>query len=565
MRIVIRILKITLMALLSLAAAVIVAWCVLTYLIWPKPDIRDLVPGTPLAYIAASGLGEALPDLQESEFVNRVARSPLWGRLKLSRPWIRARKQRRAWEKQMQASINPKGIIQLVEKDAVLAFYGGGRRLDFLLVSEVDTLTRMNVKSGTTEKSLSEIYEFTKEKYRGAELITLAVPEFKLSYGFIGRAGMLSTDVSLLKKCVDLRKGTGEGMSAAPEYKKLVADMPRSEISIHINAGLIRAAENHPLISSLTAGMKSDPRFNFLRPITQHVDSWIGAGSRQSGDLAFDMRACYNSPTPPDRNGSLVHHPHNLDDLIDDKLPVPADSMLFAAYEMLELDVLFETLSTITGSSFGVISDKLIPALYNGAAVAILEPNIKELQLLPPVVIFFQLKDKTAAQAILKDLSESMGFRGRQLEFTDIEHDSVPITCARVPIGMGMSIDAGYTFIGDDLMVVATDTSALEAAIDVSLGKKPSLMKDGRYVNVLAPIVEASEGRVFVNIKSAAAITKQAGKLYAWRSQLAGERKAEQIATVLYQNVFILEAWQFMGVVFDSEDGKTNLKMILRK
>ena len=560
MRIVIRILKITLIVLLSLASAVVVAWCVITYLIWPKPDIRELVPGTPLAYIAASGLGEALPDVQESEFVNRVARSPLWRRLKLSQPWIHARSQRRAWEKQMQASIDPNGIIQSVEKDAILAFYSEERRLDFLLVSEVDTLTRMNVKSGTTEKSLSEIYEFTKEKYRGAELITLAIPGLKLSYGFIGRAGMLSTDISLLKKCVDLRKGTGEGMVAAPEYKKLVADMPRSEISIHINAARIRAAENHPLISSLTVGMKADSWLNYLTPITQHTDTWIGAGFRQYGDLVFDMRAGYNSPTPLDRNDAPVHHPHNRDDLIDDKLPVPADSMLFAAYETLELDVLFETLSTIIGSK---ISDKLIPALHNGAAVAILEPNIKELQLLPPVIIFFQLKDKAAAQAILKDLSESMGFRGRQLKFTDMEYDSVPITSARVPIGMGMSIDAGYTFIGDDLMVVATDTSALEATIDVSLGKKPSLMKDERYVNVLAPIVEASEGRVFMNIKSAAAITKQAGKLYAWRSRLAGETEAEQITTMLYQNVFIMEAWQFMGMAFGSEDGRADIKMIL--
>ena len=563
MRIVIRILKITLIALLSLAAAVVVAWCVITYLIWPKPEIRELVPATPLAYIAASGLDEALLDVQESEFVSRVARSPFWKRLKSSRSWRQMRNQKRAWEKQMKASISPKGIIQLVEKDAILAFYGEKGRLDFLLVSEVSIVTRMNIKSGTTEKSLSEVYEFTKEKYRGAELITLAVPGLKLSYGFIGRVGMLSTDVSLLKKCVDLRKGTGEGMAAAPEYKKLAADMPGSEISIHIHAEQIRAAGDHPLVSSLTAGVKADPWLNYLTPIAQHVDTWVGAGSRQHGDLVFDMRTGYNSPTSSEGDDAPVHHPHNLDDLIDDELPVPADSMLFAAYEMLELDVLFETLSMITGSNFGMISDKLMPVLHKGAAVAILEPNIKELQLLPPVIIFFQLKDKTAAQAILKDLSESMGFRGRQLKFTDMEHDSVLITCARVPIGMGMSIDAGYTFIGDDLMVIATDTSALEAAIDVSLGKRPSLMRDERYVSVLNPIIEASEGRVFMNIKSAAAITKQAGKLYAWRCKLAGEREAEQIATMLYQNVFILEAWQFMGMAFGSEDGRAGIKMIL--
>ena len=126
-----------------------------------------------------------------------------------------------------------------------------------------------------------------------------------------------------------------------------------------------------------------------------------------------------------------------------------------------------------------------------------------------------------------------------------------------------MSLDAGYAMIGNDVLVIASDTSALESAVDVSLNKQQSLMKDTRYGGVLSPIIEASQGQIFMDIGSASAMTKQAGKLYAWRAKLAGEREAERIATMLYQNVFILDAWRYMGMTFESDGDRASVRMIL--
>jgi hypothetical protein len=558
-----RISKIILAVLLLLMVAAVVTWFALNYLIWPKPEILGLVPGTPMGYIAASGLSEALSAAQESEFVSQVAVSPFWKQLTSSDLWTQLKAQRRFWERRMRLSIKPEGIIKLVGKDAVLALYAEEGRLDILLISEVDILARINIKSGRTEKALSKVYKVTKEKYKGAELITMVAPTLKFSYSFIGRAGMLSTDASLLKKTIDLHKGIGQGVLTAPEFRKLAAGLSRSDISFHIDAAKIREIAGPPGITPLVAREKTDQYLRYLTPVARRVDVWAGAGFRQDGDLIFDVRAAYEPPASSRQDEVPNPHPIGLRDLASDKLPVPADCLLFAVYEMLEQDTLFETLGIVTGSNPTVVSDNLAPVLHNGAALAVLKPDLEELQLLPPVMIFFQVKDRRTAQEALETLKGSITFRGRQLRFTETEYARVPVSHTRIPIGMGMSLDAGYTFIGDDLLVTATDTSALEAAIDVSLGKRASLMEDEHYTNVLNPIVEASEGRIFMDIESIAAITKQAGKLYAWRAGLAGDHKAEQIATLLYQNVFILEVWRYMGATFGSEGGRVGIRLIL--
>ena len=232
-------------------------------------------------------------------------------------------------------------------------------------------------------------------------------------------------------------------------------------------------------------------------------------------------------------------------------------------YGTLKPDTLFEMLKAVVGSDLDVVRDKLLPALGSGTAVAVLEPNIEELQLLPPVMSFFWVRDRVAAQTALEGLKSSLKVGRRQLEFVEIKYEGIAINYARLPIGMGMSIDIGYTLIGDDLLVVATDTSALRAAIDVALSKRQSLIESEQYANVLTPIAEAADGRIFMNIRSAATMTKQAARLYAWRAKLAGQHQAERIATMLYQNAFTLEAWHYMGATFNSDSSKTNVKMML--
>ena len=239
---------------------------------------------------------------------------------------------------------------------------------------------------------------------------------------------------------------------------------------------------------------------------------------------------------------------------------VPANCLFFSLYETLDAHIPPEILKTFVSLETGAE----MPILKNGAAAAILEPNVKELQLIPPMMAFLRVKDRTNAEAAMKVLKSSMRIGRRKLEFTETEYENIPISYTRIPIGMGMSIDAGYAFIGDDLLVVATDTSALEMVIDVSIGKRQSLMDDESYASVLTPIAKDSDGRIFVNISAAAMMTKQAARLYSWRAKISGQQRAERISTMLYENAFILEAWRHMGTAFNSHGDMTNVKMILQ-
>ena len=560
-------LKSSLIILLSLASAAVLAWCVIYYLVWPKPEILELVPSTPLFLIAASNLDETLSLSRTSEFANRVARSPLWRDFKSSRLWRQLRLQKRIWERQMGLAIDPEdpdGVIQLVEKDAILAFYGGQRPLSFLLISQVGLTTRINIMSRSTKRMLASRHEFTTEEYRGIELITVAEPGWKFSYGFIGRAGLLSTDKSLLKEAVDLYRVGRQGLTATPGFKKLVADLPASDTSFYINVAKIRDVTEPLRTSLLRTNAEMDSQLRHLMSVAQRIDALAGVGSHEDGNLTLDAQWSVPSLYSPRRakgtevGESSIQHPvfsiHNF---------VPINCLFFMLYGTLKPGLVFEMMRAVVGSDLDVVRDKLLPVLRSGAAVAVLEPNIKELQLLPPVMFLFGVKDRIVAQTALEDLKGSLKIGHRQLEFVEIKYEDIAINYTRLPIGMGMSMDTGYALIGDDLLVVATDTSALEAAIDVALGKRQSLMESEQYANILTPIAEATDGRIFMNIRSAAIMTKQAARLYAWRAKLAGEHEAERIATMLYQNAFTLEAWHYMGATFNSDSDKTNVKMVL--
>ena len=100
-----RIVKIVFAALLLLAMALVLVWGAFYYLIWPKPEVAGLVPGAPVAYIAASNLSEILPAVKESDFAARVTRSPLWKDLRSSGLWRQIGRRKQAWERQITLSL----------------------------------------------------------------------------------------------------------------------------------------------------------------------------------------------------------------------------------------------------------------------------------------------------------------------------------------------------------------------------------------------------------------------------------------------------------------------------
>jgi len=320
--------------------------------------------------------------------------------------------------------------------------------------------------------------------------------------------------------------------------------MPKSDLSFYMNVA--RSLKAYPLA-------RTDPRIRHLIPAAERINAYAGIASGQDGNMRFDLWASHTS--------SLKHIA--IRNPAEGGSSTPTNSMFFASSLMVKPGLPFRALRASLGVDLRVIESKLAPVLSDGMTVAILEPEVKEFQLIPPAMLFLRVKDKSTAESTLEDIKSSLNIGGKQLEFTQENYENIPINLTKLPIGMGISLDAGYTFIGDDLLALATDVPALKAAIDVSLNKQPSLMEEKPYNDVLAPILDGSDGQVFVNLVSVAAITKQVARLYALRSKLVGDRESEQIATMLHQNAFILETWKYMGATLISQDGKVNVKLVL--
>jgi hypothetical protein len=536
--------RIILTILLILAVAFVILLGVSRYLIWPKPEVLSLVPGTPLAYIAACDLDKTISAVEESEFAEQFAKSPLWSDIKSSRLGRQVHLQKLAWDIYWENYVGAEplkldDILQLVKRDALLAFYGG---TDFLLISAVDLLALLNITWGDTEEMLVSRYGFVMEEYKGVKLLSVKILGQEFSYGFIGRVGLLGSNKSLLKAAIDMHKDREQGLAAEPGFRELIVDMPESDLSFYVNVA-----------KSFEAYSNIDPRLRYILPIAEHINACVGAVSGQGGNIRFDVRASHTLSLQHVAGGNSL----------EDGVFVPASSMVFASSHIIEPGLPFEALRASLGVDLRVVESKLVPVLRDGVTIAFLEPKVKEFQLLPPAMLFLQVKDRSTAETTLEDIKNSMKMGGKQLEFAQETYENIPINLTKLPIGMGISLDAGYAFMGDDLLVLATDVPALKSVVDVSLEKQPSLMEEKQYTHVLAPILDGSDGQVFMNLVSVAAITKQAARLYAWRSKLVGDRDAEQMATMLYQNAFLLESWKYMGATLNSDDGKINVKLVL--
>jgi len=541
-----KIIKIILVSLLSLIIAVALAWFVLKYMVWPTRNMQELIPGEPMAYVTARNLSENLPAAGKSEFASRIARSPFWAEAKSSGMWRQIEQRKAVWEKQTEASLNPEGILQLVGKDAVLALYREQDRWGFLLISQLGLLTRMNIMSGSTERMMESMHEFTKEKYRGVQIMTVKGKGWEFSYGIIGRTGILSLDKSILKKTVDVHRKNGKGLAATPGFKDVFADMPGSpDASLYVNTAKIQDTVG---LSALTSLMGAD----YLESFVQGMDAWTCAGLHRDGKLRLDIR---------------------MSRAADEKLPgqdfapldlaVPEDCLFFTSHETLNPQFLLEMLKVVASLDTNIISERLMPVLDDGMAVAVFRPGTGKLQMVPPAMIIICVRDKASAEMALSALENSMGKDGGRLVFNEEKHGNTPIRYATIPLMMGISLEASYAIIGDDLLVLATDRLALKSAIDVFSGKQKSLMKNKDYAGVIKPIAEASDGKLFMNIGSAVPVIKQLTTLYALRAKIAGDSSAEKIAMTLHQNAFILEAWKYMGATLYSDGDKIDMKLIL--
>jgi len=540
--------KIIIIILASLAFAVLIGWLIVYYIIFPMPKALDLVPDATLAYLDVSNLNDSLSAVQGSDFVNRVARSPWWTNFKSSRLWLEFGQELANLQ---QIGLDRDTLMRLIGRHSIMSFYVSAlsdqQNLNYLLVSELDMLTRLVMASGQIERMISKNYDIVKEKYNGVRLITVKTPERNYIYAFAGRTGLLSSDVSIIKKSIDIYKQKGHGVFGIPEFTKLKSALPVSDVSFYVNA--VKIQESGEVLR------RYDLNLNNLSLISG-VDLWAGVVSRENGKLRIDNVLSYRKE-PEDYIKS------DTDANID--LPLPNSCLAFVIHRSLKPEYLFNWLEKNISPRFAMITKGLILVVSESIGEAVLSPNTSEYQIIPPLLFFMRVRNRDIAETALNDFKNSLKVQNPQMEFSETLYNSIKISYLSYLPGVSLPIGIGYAFIKNDILVMATDMSALKSVADVSYGKIQSIAKQTQYINVMNPIGNTSNNVVFMRLKELAPVVEQVAKFYLYQSMLTGKRSAEKLAVTFADNAFVLESWNYLGTVWTSDGGKLNLKFTLTK
>jgi hypothetical protein len=176
-----------------------------------------------------------------------------------------------------------------------------------------------------------------------------------------------------------------------------------------------------------------------------------------------------------------------------------------------------------------------------------------------------RVRNNIIAETALNDFKTSLKMQNQQIEFSETLYDGVRINYLSYLPGVSLPVGIGYAFIQSDLLVLATDMSALKSMVDVLNGKTRSIIEQTQYLNVMTPIGGTSDKVVYIKLKELYPIVEQVAKLYLYQSMITGNRKAERLAVTLADNAFILESWNYLGTVWTSDEDKMNLKITLSK
>ena len=148
--------NITLITLISFTFLCLIAWLIIYYLVFPMPNILDLTPNNVMGYFDIYNSEKVLSDIQRSELVKRVAESPWWNSFKSTSLWNELNNELGSFQ---QLGIDQSIIFRLIGTHSIAGFKLDSElsqpKINYILISELDILTRLVLSLGQIERFLS--------------------------------------------------------------------------------------------------------------------------------------------------------------------------------------------------------------------------------------------------------------------------------------------------------------------------------------------------------------------------------------------------------------------------
>jgi len=520
----------------------LMAWIVIYNLIFPVPNMLDLVPNNITGYFDVYDLHKVLSNVLRSEFMRRVVQSPWWANFKTTGLWNEIDTQFKEFQ---QFGVDQSLIFRLIGTHSVVGFYldANQTKIDYILISELDVPTRIALSFGQIKKFISPEFTVTKLKYNGKTITTIKSPQGSYIYTFVGRVGVLSDDEYLVQKTLDAYKNRKNRLSFMPEFKQIDLDLPSTNVSFYANTAKLRDSS------------KLLERYGFQYkniPIITNSDMILGIVSQGAGKIRLDSailhRQIDNSSKP----------------LIKDGLPFPSNCLALTTHRSLNPKALFHWLTKNVSSAFSIIGDDVLPTVSGSIAEAVVSPKSNGNQF-PSILLYMQVKSRTLAEAKLYELKYLLRLRDEQIKFTETTYKNAKITYSSYIPGVNFPIGFGYVFIKDDILLMATDEFSIREVLDVLNGDERSFINQSQYADVMSSINGRADEMAFINLREMSPIVEQVSRLYLYQGMFTGNRSGENVATMLADNAFILGSWDYLGAVWNSKDNITNLKLILTR
>jgi len=536
--------NITLLIFISFTFLCLITWLIISNIVFPVPDMLNLVPNNVMGYFDVYNSGNVLSDIVKSELVRRLIQSPWWNSFKSTGLWNEVSNELGGFQ---QLGIDQNLIFRLIGTHSIVAFYLdsdlGQPKIKYILISELDIFTRLTMSFGQIEKFISPEYTVTKAKYNGKAIITIKSPEETYSYAFIGRAGILSNDESLIKKSLDTYRNDEDRLSAKTDFKQAKLGLPISDVSFYLNTA--RLLDSSKLLE----------RYGFNPQnvsLIRDSNMMLSAVSREAGKT---------------RLNTVLYQKNGLskESAKSKNLPFPEDCLTLITHRPLDPKIIFKWMAKNISQTFATISDGISPTIRGSIAEAVVAPKSNSNQLLPSVLLYMQVRNRTIAETALYGLKNTLRLQDSQLKFTETTYKNAKITYSSYIPGVNFPIGIGYVFIKDDVLLLATDESSMQEVLDVLSGNARPLSSQNQYMNVMAPIGGLADEMAFINLREMSPILEQVSRLYLFQGMLTGSRSGERVATILADNSFIMGSWDYLGAVWNSENDNTDIKLVLTR
>jgi hypothetical protein len=507
------------------------------------PNMLDLTPNNVMGYLDIYNSEKVLSDIQRSELVKRVAESPWWNSFKSTSLWNELNNELGNFQ---QLGIDQSIIFRLIGTHSIVGFKLDSElsqpKINYILISELDILTRLVLSLGQIERFLSPSeYTIIKEKYNGKKIISIKSADQTYYYAFVGRAGIISNDESLIKKSLDIHKNIERGVSSMPAFRKIKSDLSLSDISFYVNT------------AKLVESSKLLERYGFYPQnisVIKNSDMALGVVSHSLDEFRL--------------NGVISYQKDNLKKSAksSDNLLFPSNCLALITHKSFNPKIIFKWMEKNVSPTFAVIGNGILPAIRESIAEAIIAPKNAESQVLPSFLLFMRVTNRTIAETALYNLKNTLKLQDGQFDFTETNYRNNKIYYSSYIPGVSFPIGIGYVFVKDDILLIATDEPSIKEFLDVLNGKAPSLTEQNQYKIAMPSNIGASDDIIFINLWEMAPIIEQLSRLYLFQGMITGKRSGDRIAGILADNVFIMRSWHYLGGAWNSEADKINIRLI---